>query len=45
MGEKRTFIIVALLLLALGVVAYLAYTFWHASAGDRPTLMFFHADL
>lgn len=29
----------------LAVVAYLAYTFWPASAEGRPTLMYFRADL
>jgi|GEM_PF-4092796 len=45
MEKRRSFIIAALLLVALAVVAYLAYTFWLAPAGDRPTLMCFHADL
>jgi len=45
MGKKRVLLIAALLLVALAVVAYLAYTFWLAPAGDRPTLMCFHADL
>jgi len=45
MEKRRSFIIAALLLVALAVVAYLAYTFWLAPAGDRPTLMCLHADL
>jgi len=45
MEKRRSFIIAALLLVALAVVAYLAYTFWLAPAGDRPTLMCFHVDL
>lgn len=45
MKRKYTLIIIGLLLAALAVVAYLAYTFWYASAGDRPTLMYFRADL
>ncbi len=42
--RKRTLIFVGLLLAALAVV-YLAYTFWPAFAGDRPTLIYFRADL
>ena len=42
--KKRILIIVALLLLALGLVTYLAYTFWAAQAKDRPTLMYFGSD-
>lgn len=45
MEKRRSFIMAALLLVALAVVAYLAYTFWLAPDGDRPTLMCFHADL
>ena len=44
MERKRTGIIVGLLLAVL-LVAYLAYTIWPALAGDRPTLMYFRADL
>ena len=45
MEKKRTLIIAGLLLAALAVAAYLAYTFWAGPAGDRPTLMYFRADL
>ncbi len=44
MEKKRIFVIAGLLLAALAV-AYLAYTFWPALAGGRPTLMYFRADL
>lgn len=44
MGKKRVLLIVSLGLAALAVMAYLAYT-WLGPAGDRPTLMCFHADL
>ena len=45
MERKRALLIVGLLLAALAVVAYLAYTLWPTPAGDRPTLMYFRADL
>jgi hypothetical protein len=45
MDKERTFIIAGLLLAALAVAAYLAYTFWAGPAGDRPTLMYFRANL
>ena len=44
MSRKRNLVIIAGLL-TLAVVAYLAYTFWPAAMGDRPTLMYFRADL
>jgi len=43
MERRRTSIIAALLLVALVVVAYLAYTFWVAPADDSPALMYFRA--
>jgi len=43
MGRRRV-LVVALPLLVLAAV-YLVYTFWAAPAGDRPTLMYFRADL
>ena len=43
MEKRRTLIIAVLTLGALAAVAYLAYTFWSATAGDRPTLMYFRA--
>jgi Flp pilus assembly protein CpaB len=45
MEKKRALIIASLLLAALAAAAYLAYTFWAGPAGDRPTLMYFRADL
>lgn len=45
MGKRRTVVIVGLLAIALAVVAYLTYTSWKASAKDRPTLMYFRANL
>jgi thioredoxin-like negative regulator of GroEL len=44
MNRQRALVIVAGLLV-LAVVSYLAYTFWAGPAGDRPTLMYFRADL
>ena len=44
--ERRRVLVTAGLVLALAVaMGYLAYTFWASSAGDRPTLMYFRADL
>ena len=43
MKRKRTWVIVGVLLAA--AAAYLVYTLWLAPAGDRPTLMYFRADL
>ena len=45
MQRKRTLIVASLLLGALAVIPLLAYTFWGGSPGDRPTLMYFRADL
>lgn len=45
MERKHTLITIGLVLTALAVGAYLASTFWFASAEDRPTLMYFRADL
>jgi hypothetical protein len=45
MDRKRVLTIAGLGLTALVVVAYLAYMFWSGAAGDRPTLMYFRADL
>ena len=44
MERKRTWVVAGLLLAALAVV-YLAYMLWPALAGNRPTLMYFRADL
>ena len=45
MERKRVLIIAGLLVGALAVIAFLTYTFWAGSAGDRPTLMYFRANL
>lgn len=45
MGKRCTLIIVSLLTVALAVVAYLTYTSWMPPAKDRPTLMYFRANL
>ncbi len=44
MKKKHIWIILGLLV-GLAVAAYLAYTFWPASAEGRPTLMYFRARL
>jgi hypothetical protein len=44
--ERRRVLAIAGLVLALAAaLGYLAYTFWAGPAGDRPTLMYFRADL
>jgi thiol-disulfide isomerase/thioredoxin len=44
--ERRRVLVVAGLALALvAAMGYLAYASWAGSAGDRPTLMYFRADL
>ena len=45
MDKTRALIFAGLLLGALVVIAYLVNMFWFASAEDRPTLMYFRADL
>jgi len=45
MERKRTLTIAGLGLGALAVIATLIYTLWAGSAEDRPTLMYFRADL
>ena len=42
---KRTHALIVAGLLGLAVVAYLTYAFWPTSAEDRPTLMYFRANL
>ena len=44
MDKKRTLIIVSLALVALAAAVYLAYTL-AGQTQDRPTLMYFRADL
>lgn len=41
--SKRSLIVTVIL--ALAVAAYLIYTLWPTPAADRPTLMYFRADL
>ena len=45
MGKKRIWIFGALLVMGLVVVAYLAYGFLTAPAKDRPTLIYFRANV
>lgn len=45
MGRRRIYVILALVLVVVAVALYLAYTFWAGPAGDRPTLLYFRADL
>ena len=44
MDKRRTLVIVGLALVALAAAAYLVYSFT-GPAQDRPTLMYFRADL
>jgi len=43
--ERRHVLVIAGLVLALAAVGYLAYTLWASPAVNRPTLMYFRADL
>ena len=45
MGKKRILVFGALLVIGLAAVAYLAYGFLTAPAKDRPTLIYFRANL
>ena len=45
MKKKSVLLIAGLALAAVAAVAYLAYALWLAPSGDRPTLMYFRADL
>jgi hypothetical protein len=42
---KRKYILVAGILLLIVLTAYLVCAFWFTSSDDRPTLMYFRADL
>lgn len=44
MGKRLIYIIIALVLAVVAAAAYLTSTFRAAPGGDRPTLVFFHAD-
>ena len=44
LGKKRLLVIASLLLVVVAAV-HGVYTFWVAQAGDRPTLVYFYADL
>jgi hypothetical protein len=45
MERRRVLVIAGLVLVLATAIGYLAYTSWAGSAGDRPTLMYFRADL
>jgi hypothetical protein len=45
MDRKRVLVIGIILLIGLVVVAYLIYAYLPGLMGDRPTLMYFRADL
>ena len=45
MGRKRVLMIGALVLMGLVMVAYLVYAYLPGLMGNRPTLMYFRADL
>lgn len=43
--KKKHIWIISGLLVGLIAVTFLAYTYWPAGTEDRPTLMYFRADL
>ena len=45
MDRRRVLTIAGLVLALVAAIGNLAYTFWVDPAGDRPTLMYFRADL
>ena len=45
MAKKRILIVSGLLVVALAAAALLAYGVWATPAKDRPTVMYFRADL